>query len=129
MSTKPVAASISELPPEMLDFTLLKTTGVLAPRLGRLSVPGRKSILTPGFIGNTSRGVIPHISQDNFRKIVNLNGVYVALEDCTCQMPKSLPHCIDAVQMLKNIPKKRLRYSRSRLPIPFAVSLHSLKTP
>lgn len=77
------APKLDQLPPEMLDFTLLKTTGTLAPRLGRLSLPRRKSILTPGFIGNTSRGVIPHISQDTFSKSLDLNGVYVALEDCT----------------------------------------------
>lgn len=76
------APKFDQLPPEMLDFTLLKTTGTLAPRLGRLSLPKRKSILTPSFIGNTSRGVIPHISQDNFVKSLDLNGVYVALEDC-----------------------------------------------
>lgn len=73
---------LDQLPPEVLEFTILKTTGILAPRLGRLSLPKRKSIPTPGFIGNTSRGVIPHISQDNFSKNLNLDGVYVALEDC-----------------------------------------------
>jgi queuine tRNA-ribosyltransferase len=73
---------LGQLPPEMLEFTLLKTTGALGPRLGRLSLPGRKHILTPDFIGNTSRGVIPHVSQDNFGKSVDLGGVYVALEDC-----------------------------------------------
>jgi queuine tRNA-ribosyltransferase accessory subunit len=72
----------SKLPPEMLEFTILRTTGPLAPRLGRISLPGRKAVLTPGFLGNTSRGVVPHIAQDNFRKSTNLNGVYVALEDC-----------------------------------------------
>jgi queuine tRNA-ribosyltransferase subunit QTRTD1 len=76
------ASKLDQLPPEMLEFTLLKTAGALAPRLGRLTLPGRKSILTPGFLGNTSRGVIPHVSQDNFRKSVDLGGVYVALEDC-----------------------------------------------
>jgi queuine tRNA-ribosyltransferase subunit QTRTD1 len=76
------ASKLDQLPPEMLEFTLLKTAGVLTPRLGRLTLPGRKSILTPGFLGNTSRGVLPHISQDNFRKSVDLGGVYVALEDC-----------------------------------------------
>lgn len=73
---------LDQLPPEMLGFTILKATGALAPRLGRLSLAGRKSILTPGFIGNTSRGVIAHVSQDNFRKHVDLGGVYIPLEDC-----------------------------------------------
>jgi len=72
---------LDQLPHEMIEFTLLKTTGALAPRLGRISLAGRKTILTPGFIGNTSRGVIPHVSPDNFQK-VDLNGVYVPLEDC-----------------------------------------------
>jgi queuine tRNA-ribosyltransferase len=38
--------------------------------------------VTPTFIGNTSRGIVPHISQDNFRKTADINGVYVPLEDC-----------------------------------------------
>lgn len=83
MSIDVAAQKLDQLPPEMLDFTLLKTAGALAPRLGRLSVPGRRSILTPDFIANTSRGAIPHISQDNFNKNVDINGVYIALEDCT----------------------------------------------
>lgn len=93
MSTEKAAPDLSKLPPEMLDFTLLRTTGALAPRLGRLSLPGRKPILTPGFLGNTSRGVIPHISQDNFRKSTNLNGVYVALEDCKYIIPCRILRC------------------------------------
>ena len=68
MAAENVAHKLDQLPPEMLDFTLLKTTGALAPRLGRFSVPGGKKIFTPDFLGNTSRGVIPHISQDNFGK-------------------------------------------------------------
>lgn len=72
------------MPPEMIEFTLLKTKGALAPRLGRISLAERKLIQTPAFIGNTSRGVIPHISPDSFRKSVDVNGVYVPLEDCVC---------------------------------------------
>jgi hypothetical protein len=76
------AHKLDQLPPEMIEFTLLKTAGALAPRLGRLSLPGRKTMLTPAFIGNTSRGVIAHVSPDNFRKSIDVNGVYVPLEDC-----------------------------------------------
>jgi hypothetical protein len=76
------AHKLDQLPPEMIEFTLLKTAGALAPRVGCLSLGGRKTILTPAFIGNTSRGVIPHVSQDNFRTSVDVNGVYVPLEDC-----------------------------------------------
>lgn len=82
MSTGASAQKLDQLPAEMLEFTVLKASTWLAQRVGRLSVPGRNKILTPGFIGNTSRGVIPHISQDNFQKCVDLGGVYVPLEDC-----------------------------------------------
>ena len=82
MTAEVPGQKLNRLPAEMLEFTLLKTAGSLAPRLGRLSVLGRNSVLTPGFIGNTSRGVIPHISQDNFQKSVDIGGVYVPLEDC-----------------------------------------------
>lgn len=82
MSVESPAQKLEQLPAEMLEFTLLKAAGSLAPRLGRLSVPGRNKILTPGYIGSTSRGIIPHISQDNFQKRVGLEGVYVPLEDC-----------------------------------------------
>lgn len=89
MSAEASTSKLQQLPPEMLEFALLKTSGALAPRLGRLTLGGRKPILTPAFIGNTSRGVIPHISQDNFRKSVQVNGVYVALEDCMQSSPAS----------------------------------------
>jgi hypothetical protein len=82
MSTEHSVNKLDQLPPEMIEFALLKTTGALAPRLGRISLAGRKTVLTPGFIGNTSRGVIPHVSPDNFRKDIDLNGVYIPLEDC-----------------------------------------------
>jgi queuine tRNA-ribosyltransferase len=64
-------------------FTIIKSAGQsLAPRLGRLALPGRQTIDTPHFLANTSRGIVPHITQDTFKRDTNLNGVYVALEDC-----------------------------------------------
>ncbi|KAF2125324.1 tRNA-guanine transglycosylase [Dothidotthia symphoricarpi CBS 119687] len=86
-----MAQKLDQLPPEMLDFTLLKTAGALTPRLGRLAVPGRKTLLTPDFLGNTSRGAIPHLSQDNYRKSVDINGVYIALEDFVEKYPAKTP--------------------------------------
>lgn len=82
MSADAPIPKLDQLPQEMLEFAILKSTGALAPRIGRLSLAGRKSIATPGFIGNTSRGAILHISQDNFEKRADIGGVYVALEDC-----------------------------------------------
>lgn len=87
MSAEAPISNLDQLPPEMMEYVLLKTKGALAPRLGRISLAGRKSIPTPGFIGNTSRGVIPHISPDTFRKSVDLNGVYIPLEDCMYHHP------------------------------------------
>jgi queuine tRNA-ribosyltransferase len=37
---------------------------------------------TPNYFPNTSRGIIPHISQDVQAKHMNVAGVYMALEDC-----------------------------------------------
>lgn len=99
----------------MLDFAILKSGGTLAPRLGRLSLQGRKTILTPAFIGNTSRGAIPHISQDNYRKC-GVDGVYIPLEDCMYHtIPLKIPaakqklHKVAGLidtQSLRNTPKR-----------------------
>jgi len=78
------------LPEEM--FTLIKSSSpTLSARLGRLALPGRQTIETPHYLGLASRGVIPHLSQDNFERHTGISGIYAALEDC-----KSLPlheHC------------------------------------
>lgn len=79
---------LSLLPEEMFAFTLssVKRTG---PRLGQLAIKGRSTIKTPHYIANTSRGVIPHISQDNLAKYCSINGLYMGLEDCMYSVPKS----------------------------------------
>lgn len=72
-------------------FTVVKSTSnTLAPRLGRLTVPGRNAIETPHYIGLTSRGVVPHLSQDNYASLTSIQGVYTPLEDCTC-LPNIVP--------------------------------------
>lgn len=70
---------------EMRIFTIQKAFESAGLRLGRLSLPGKKVLDTPNYIGNTSRGVVPHLSPDNFRSHTNLPGVYLALEDCKFQ--------------------------------------------
>jgi queuine tRNA-ribosyltransferase subunit QTRTD1 len=66
-------------------FTIIKsTTATLSPRLARLSLPGRDVIETPHYLSLTSRGVVPHLSQDNFARETSISGVYAALEDCRC---------------------------------------------
>ena len=75
------ASQLAHLPDEM--FTIIKATANhLAPRLGRLSPPGRKAIDTPHYLAITSRGVVPHITQDTFMRDTRISGVYVGLEDC-----------------------------------------------
>ena len=72
---------VAQLPDEM--FQIIKSTGKrLGPRLGRLALPGRKVLETPHHLGLTSRGTIPHITQDTFTRDTSINSVYVALEDC-----------------------------------------------
>ncbi|KAI9763947.1 MAG: hypothetical protein M1840_008981 [Geoglossum simile] len=74
----------SKLPDEMLSFSIAKSAGpnTVSPRLGALIIPRRKPIQTPHFLALTSRGAIPHISQDTLRDNTNVKGVYLALEDC-----------------------------------------------
>ncbi|OAQ63451.1 tRNA-guanine transglycosylase family protein [Pochonia chlamydosporia 170] len=52
-----------------------------AARLGRLSIPGRKTIDTPNYTAVTSRGAIPHLTPDNVTRHTNLGAAYMALED------------------------------------------------
>lgn len=52
------------------------------PRLGRLACQGRNSIETPHYLAITSRGSVPHLSQDVVNENTAINGVYTALEDC-----------------------------------------------
>lgn len=81
-----MAVPTSGQPPADM-FTIVNSSATtLAPRLGRLSLPGRHVIETPHYLANTSRGVVPHLSQDNFAQQSNISGVYAALEDCKSPM-------------------------------------------
>lgn len=77
---------LADLPDEM--FTIIKSASQnLGPRLGRLSIAGRNAIETPHYLGATSRGVIPHLTQDTLARDTHISGVYVPLEDCKSLMP------------------------------------------
>jgi len=70
--------------PDVLKFELLKTSAEqLAPRLGNLLTRSGGTINTPHYIANTSRGLVPHLSQDMLIKNTQLQGVYLAIEDRT----------------------------------------------
>ena len=76
------------LPIDSLSFTLLpfayasNTEDETSPRLGVVHFPHRTAISTPHYIGLTSRGTVPHLSQDMMRDHTSISGVYAALEDC-----------------------------------------------
>lgn len=71
------------LPKEMLSFVLrhgeFSKAGL---RLGQLIIKGRSPIPTPNFVGSTSRGVVPHVTQDVLSKTTRIPAVYIGLEDC-----------------------------------------------
>ena len=72
----------SSQPPKMTFSVLGSAAPVLAPRVGKLAIPGRKALSTPHNLPDTSRGVVPHISQDNVRNETAISSLYVGLEDC-----------------------------------------------
>ncbi|KIW99266.1 uncharacterized protein Z519_00929 [Cladophialophora bantiana CBS 173.52] len=75
-------ASLAQLPDEMFEFILQQVSMPgCAGRLGQLILRGRPAISTPNYVVPTSRGVIPHLSQDNLQKHTNISTVYVPLED------------------------------------------------
>lgn len=51
-------------------------------RLGELALAGRQKVQTPNYFPLTSRGSIPHLSQDMMRDHAPVAGIYTALEDC-----------------------------------------------
>ena len=51
-------------------------------RTGSLMTQGRTTIHTPHYVALSSRGIVPHITQDMMRENTAIRGVYVAFEDC-----------------------------------------------
>ncbi|KAJ6053116.1 uncharacterized protein N7446_009128 [Penicillium canescens] len=71
---------MDEKPP--MTFNLLGSAApVLAPRVGQLSIPGRKAITTPHHVPLTSRGTVPHIAHDVMRDHTAISNLYIGLED------------------------------------------------
>jgi len=74
---------LSQLPNEMRIFTLTSAISRNGPRSGTLSLVGRPVIKTPNYVGNTSRGVVPHFTHDMQQKHSRVRILYMGLEDCT----------------------------------------------
>lgn len=79
-------APVAQFEDDMLRFVIQQhaTASQTAARLGQLALRSRPSINTPNYIVPISRGVIPHLSQDNLQKHTRISAVYVPLEDCRC---------------------------------------------
>lgn len=74
---------LSQLPQELVCFQLLgAVAGRDGARLGQLCIPGRKLIDTPHYLAVSSRGTVPHLSQDTMRGSSSIKGIYAGLEDC-----------------------------------------------
>ena len=52
------------------------------PRVGRLTFQGRSPIDTPHYVAVSSRGAVPHLSQDMMRDSTSTRALYTAVEDC-----------------------------------------------
>jgi hypothetical protein len=83
--TMTTAMESSQFQSEKMTFSVLSSSApVMAPRVGKLALAGRKTLSTPHYIPLTSRGTVPHIAHDMLRKETALNSLYIGLEDCTC---------------------------------------------
>ncbi|CAD6572564.1 MAG: hypothetical protein ASARMPRED_005457 [Alectoria sarmentosa] len=51
------------------------------PRVGRLTFQGRSPIDTPHYVAVSSRGAVPHLSQDMMRDSTSTRALYTAVED------------------------------------------------
>lgn len=76
-------------------------------RRGRLSLKGREPINTPCYLPPSSRGCVPHITQDTVRSNTGIRGIYVALEDCECSKSDVKPRvCMSCANSLLLQPGK-----------------------
>lgn len=73
----------ARLSSNMCSFDLqCPNPGANKPRIGRLSFQDRVPIETPHYVAASSRGTVPHLSQDMMRGNTRINAMYAALEDC-----------------------------------------------
>lgn len=81
---------------EMFNFSLLgSSASILAPRVGRLTIAGRKPISTPHYIPLTSRGAVPHLAHDVMRDSTSIGSLFFGLEDCMYYPPAMREVCVE----------------------------------
>ena len=74
---------MANTPPKTCFFELLQPLShEIGPRIGRLYTRGRAPMDTPHYIAVSSRGAVPHLSQDTLGQSTAIKGLYTALEDC-----------------------------------------------
>ena len=79
----PLKSSPDQLHQELLSFKISKPLQAdTNARLGRLSFHGRSPIETPHYIAISSRGCVPHLTQDTMREQTFIKAIYTGLEDC-----------------------------------------------
>jgi queuine tRNA-ribosyltransferase len=81
-STPSMSAQQAATQDEVCSFESLPLADQEDARLGSLQFQGRKTITTPNFLAISSRGTVPHITQDLMRSQTSINGIYAAFEDC-----------------------------------------------
>lgn len=77
------AGDDSKIQAGMLSFALKQgQQSHIGARLGELIVRNRGPIVTPNYVVPTSRGVVPHVTQDTQSKLTGIGAIYIGLEDC-----------------------------------------------
>ncbi len=89
-------------------------------RLGKLQFPKRKVVETPHYLALTSRGAVPHLSQDMMRDHTSISGVYTALEDCESPSAELLSQQVEQ-PLIDVLLVEPVRYRESSLQCPTCV--------
>ena len=75
--------SMAEHSSKLVSFQLSRSHSIKdEPRLGCLTFQGRNPIQTPHYVAVSSRGAVPHLSQDMTRDSTSIRAIYTAVEDC-----------------------------------------------
>ncbi|KAA8899742.1 hypothetical protein TRICI_006307 [Trichomonascus ciferrii] len=94
-------------------FEVLKTCSGSSARTGVYKVAGKQAIATPGFLAATSRGVVPHLTPDNVKRLENaFAGFSVAAEDFLDRLPQE-----ERIPFLNGSDMRRLLGLPEDLPI------------
>ena len=83
---------------------------------------------TPHFIPVSSRGAIPHVSQDNMRNHTSLTSMYAALEDCETAI-QNLPQSYVALTLRSSWRAEDIEKAPSRTPPVYSMPSEKHESP